>query len=146
MVFPPLETKVPQLYWNACGAYYAYVFAGFAQQGIDVVLRKSQLYGYPGQFATVSMLYPETGLPTARYRVLDLLVSNFKTGDKLARTTLASPDLAGQAFVTARGRKLLLINKRNRQSRLLLKDAPNQLEMDVVDAQTGGQPPRRVII
>ncbi len=142
---PPLMKDVPPLYWNACGAYYAYVFAGFAQQGIDVVVRKSQLYGYPGQFATVSMLYPETGRPNARYQVLDLLVRNFRSGDKLARTTLMSPDVAAQAFVTEGGKRLLLVNKRNRRVSVSLKDVVGQVEMEVVDPESAGHSPRRTL-
>jgi hypothetical protein len=46
---------IPNLYWNAAGAVYAYVFCGLANQGIDVI-GESQLVGYPSQFPKVSMI------------------------------------------------------------------------------------------
>jgi hypothetical protein len=119
------------------------MYTGLARQGIDVV-KASQLLGYNGQFASVSLLYPDTGLPNARYRVLELIVKNFRPGDKLVQTDMGwSTDVSAQAFITRAGKKLLLVNKRNRQINLQVKSVGKVSSVDVVDEQTAGQSPRR---
>src|SRR5207302_10391385 len=82
-----------------------------AKMGIDV-MGESQLVGYPTQFPSVSMLNYNTGAPNARFWVLKLLKDNFGPGDRLVETSEHNKDVAAQAFVTARGKKLLVINKR----------------------------------
>jgi hypothetical protein len=141
---PPAKWKPPEIYWNACGAYYAYVYMGLSRLGIDVV-KASQLLGYNGQFTGVSLLDPDTGLPNARYRVLELIVDSFRPGDKLVQTEISgwSGNLSGQAFITSAGKRLLLVNKRNRPIRILIKAAGNVSGMDVVDVRSAGNRPRR---
>ena len=106
--------RIPPLYWNASGALYAYLFTELSKQGIDI-LGESQLNGYPSQFRSVTMIDWENGKPNARFWVLKIIKDNFHPGDRLVETTLPqwSP-VEGQAFATAEGHKLLLINKRNR--------------------------------
>ncbi len=100
-------------YWNLCGAVFAYLYAGLAEQGIDV-LGASQLLGYPTQFPSVTLLDWRTGKPNARYRVLQLLHENFGPGDIIIKTSLHSSDVYTAAYITPNGsRELLLINKRN---------------------------------
>lgn len=100
-------------YWNLCGAIFAYLYAGLAEQGIDV-LGASQLLGYPSQFPSVSLLDWHTGHPNARYEVLQLLQQNFGPGDSVIKTSFRSSDVYAAAYITSRGtRKLLLVNKRN---------------------------------
>lgn len=108
---PKHVTKpVPATYWNLAGAMYAYLYIELAKLQIDIV-GESQLVGYPTQFPSVSMMNWTNSKPNARYWVLKLLKDNFGPGDKLVETNLNTSDLAAQAFVTTRGKKLLLINK-----------------------------------
>jgi hypothetical protein len=105
---------IPQRYWNAAGSLYAYLYAELAQQGIEVV-GESQLVGYPSQFPSVSMMDWKDGKPNARHWVLKMIKDNFHPGDTLVNTKVqSSQDIAAQAFLTPAGKKLLLINKRNR--------------------------------
>ncbi len=112
----PGVRDIPASYWNLSGALYAYLYAELARQGIDIVAQ-SQLLGFPGQFPSVTMLEWKTGEPNARYRVLKLLLDNFAPGDKLVTTELSRNSFVhAQGFVTQSGeRKLLLVNKRDRQ-------------------------------
>lgn len=71
------DHEIGPLYWNAAGAFYAYVFANLTHQGIDV-LGESQLTGFPNlpslnlapQFPSVSLLNWTTGVGNPRYWVL----------------------------------------------------------------------------
>lgn len=106
--FKPIDNA----YWNLSGATYAYVFARLAAMGIDIA-GESQLVGYPTQFPSVSMVDWNTGAPNARFRVLELLKSNFGPGDKLVATSGVPRYVHAQGFVTRDGKhKLLLVNKR----------------------------------
>jgi hypothetical protein len=110
----PMGAKegIPDIYWNASGALYAYVYMEAMKLGIDVV-GESQLVGYRTQFPSVSMIDCSTGRPNARYQVLKLIHDHFGPGDKLAETRLPGRQVEAQAFVTAKGRRVLLLNKRN---------------------------------
>jgi hypothetical protein len=103
---------IPNAYWNYSGCVFAYIFANLALQGIDVV-GESQLVGYPGQFPSVSMVDWNTGLPNARYRVLQLLLQEIRPGCALLPLVSgAVPDVFFGLGVRSGGRrKLLLINK-----------------------------------
>lgn len=111
----------PRSYWNLAGAMYADLYAQCARMGIDVI-GESQLVGYKSQFPSVSMINYKTSEPNARYWTLKLLLENFGPGDKLATTATPNGLTSAQAFKTARGRKLLVINKRNREQQLSLPD------------------------
>jgi hypothetical protein len=91
---------------------YAYLYLDLSKLGIEYV-GESQLVGYPTQFPSVSMVNWETGKPNARFRVLELLKNNFGPGDKLVATHAAGSGVAAQAYATAAGHRLLLINKCN---------------------------------
>ncbi len=135
-VFKPL----PQSYWNLSGAVYAYVYAGLAQQGVDVA-GESQMVGYPTQFPSVSLVDWDSGRPNARYWVLKLLHDNFGPGDKLVSTASSTPYVFAQAFITRNGKhKLLLINKRDRSINLTIPGT-NGGEIAYVDETTASQPP-----
>lgn len=132
----------PAAYWNAAAAMYADLYAQCARLGIDVI-GESQLVGYKSQFPSVSMINYKTSQPNARYWVLELLLENFGPGDKLAATTV--PDHAtysAQAFDTARGRKLLLINKRNRQQPVSLPETAAAGNTTNVAPSTGDAKPQ----
>jgi len=132
---------IPDSYWNLSGALYAYVFGNLNELGIDVA-GESQLVGYPSQFPSVSMVDWNTGAPNARYRVLELLKSNFQPGDKLVKTSSASPYVYALGAVAANGgRKLLLVNKRDRDIELTLPGPAS--EVLYVDETTKGGTPKR---
>ncbi len=134
---------IPARYWNAAGALYGYLFIELAKQGIDVI-GESQLVGYPSQFPSVSMIDWTNGKPNARYWVLKLIRDNFHPGDRLAPTHLGrgASGLAAQAFVTPHGKKLLLVNKRNREQEIALPGAPGGAALSTVDEASGEQPAR----
>lgn len=131
---------IPAAYWNLSGALYAYVYMKTARLGIDVV-GESQLVGYPSQFPSVSMVDWTTGQPNARLRVLELLHSNFSPGDRMVSTKIAGSAVAAQAFSTPAGKKLLLVNKRNRDVAIALPDAFHNATATVVDTTTGASVP-----
>lgn len=103
---------IPDAYWNYSGAIYAYVFGNLALKGIDVI-GESQLVGYPTQYPSVSMVDWTTGLPNARYRVLQLLLEEVPAGCRLipppVGTTPDSYYLLG--LIERRTRKVLVVNK-----------------------------------
>jgi hypothetical protein len=114
--------------------------------GIDVA-GESQLVGYPTQFPSVSMVDWNNGKPNARLWVLKLLHSNFGPGDKIVEIALTSPFapehpyVTGLAVVTQAGkRKMLLVNKRDRNLDLFIEGAAGS-RFDYVDVTTGFQPP-----
>jgi hypothetical protein len=128
---------IPKAYWNAAGSLYAYLYINLAREGIEVV-GESQLVGYPSQFPSVSMMDWESNKPNARYWVLKLIKDNFGPGDKLVETSVKpSPEIEAQAFATASGRKLLLLNKRNRAIDVILPGKPAALQLATVDEATG---------
>ena len=90
----PLDADLPDIYWNAAGAMYAYLFARLAPLGV-AVLGQSQLAGSPKipewgiplpQFPSVSLLDWRTGFGNARYWVLKLLIEEFAPGDTFVET------------------------------------------------------------
>ncbi|HEV2493253.1 MAG TPA: glycosyl hydrolase family 39 [Terriglobia bacterium] len=131
---------IPNSYWTLCGALYAYLYAELAKRGVEVA-GESQLVGYPTQYPTVSMVDWNTGQPNARYWVLKLLHDNFGPGDKLVETRLDTPYIYAQAFVTRQGqRKLLLVNKRDRDFEVAIPDSQGA-EITYVNQSTNFQPP-----
>jgi hypothetical protein len=135
-VFKPIAPA----YWNLSAAIYAYVFAGLARQGIDVAT-ESLVPGYPGQFPSIAILDWDNGAPNARYRVLKLIIDNFKPGDKIVEAQASGGNVMVQAFTSPNGeRKLLLVNKRDVEYRLTLAGAKGG-KLDVVDQTTGSNVP-----
>ncbi len=137
---------IPPAYWNASGALYAYIFMEAANFGIDVV-GESQLVGYPSQFPSVSLVDWKTGSPNARLRVLELLHQNFLPGYEMVSTkSMASKNnsksaVAAQAFLTPTSKKLLLINKRNREITVSIPEDFSSGRVTAVDVSTGAQAP-----
>jgi hypothetical protein len=89
------------------------------------------------------MMNWENNKPNARFWVLKLLKDSFHPGDKLVETSINSKDLAAQAYLTPAGRKLLVVNKRNRAIEISLPDADKASAL-TVDATTGEGPARGV--
>jgi hypothetical protein len=135
-VFKPIALS----YWNLSAAVYAYVFAGLARQGIDVAT-ESLIPGYPGQFPSIAILDWDSGQPNARYRVLKLIIDNFRPGDRIVDTQNSSGEVLTQGFVSSSGeRKLLVVNKRDRKFTLALPGLAGG-KLEVVDQSTGSNPP-----
>jgi hypothetical protein len=131
--------NIPDAYWNLSGAMYAYIYLELTKIGIDVA-GESQLVGYPTQFPDVSMMNWKNSKPNARYWVLKLLKDNFGPGDKLQTTAIPSPDVTGQAFITSKGKKLLLINRRDKEVQLDLPADAKNARVNYVDVTTGENP------
>lgn len=130
-------------YWNLSGAVYAYIYLGLSELGIDVA-GESQLVGYPTQFPDVTMIDWKNGKPNARYWVLKLLKDNLGPGDKLADSDTNNDDVSVEAFVTDKGRKIVLINKRNREVEIQLPKDAKGASMIYVDQTTGENPPKEI--
>jgi hypothetical protein len=84
------------------------------------------------------------GKPNARYWVLKLIKDNFHPGDQLVETKLGpdTSDVSAQALVTPSGRKLLLVNKRNREVDVTLPNGTAKVDLATVDEATGDGPAR----
>jgi hypothetical protein len=134
-----MET-IPAQYWNLSGALYARVFLDLTKYGIDVA-GESQLVGYPTQYPDVSMMNWVNGKPNSRYWVLRLLHDNFGPGDQLLQTNGSTGQLTAQAYNTGRGRRLLLINQRNRPVTITLPAEFAGSTYAVVDEKSGENPP-----
>jgi hypothetical protein len=143
--FAPKEVSIPGAYWNLSGATYAYIFLALTNLGIDII-GESQLVGYPSQFPSVSMMNWKNGKPNSRYWVLKLIKDNFAAGDALINTKIvgtgpANTDLTVQAFNTKKGKKVLIINKRNKMVKLTLPTGFKGGKLNVVDVTTGDNEP-----
>ncbi len=137
---PDSMTRLPSAeYWSLCGAVFAYLYAGLAEQGIDL-LGASQLLGYPTQFPSVTLLDWKTGEPNPRYRVLQLLHQNLAPGDHPARTALKSTEVYAAAYLSSDGsRKMLLVNKRDHAITVSVPGCIGAEELHV-DLTTGNLP------
>jgi hypothetical protein len=130
-----MGTSIPDAYWNLAGAMYAYIYLEVTKMGVDVA-GESQLVGYPTQFPDVSMMNWKNGDPNARYWVLKLLKDNFTPGNKLVSTNSNSSDVSSQAFITNEGKKLLLINRRDKEIKIELPKEANNAGLYAVDMST----------
>jgi hypothetical protein len=81
----------------------------------------------------------KTGAPNARFHVLKLIHDHFTPGDRLVETQGVPGDIVAQAFVTPKGRALLVANKRNAAKTVQLKEEWKDAEVSVVDSSA---PPR----
>jgi hypothetical protein len=127
-------------YWSLSAATYAYVFVGLARLGIDAA-GEAAIPSAPGMWPSIAMLDWDTAQPNARYWVLKLILDNLRPGDTLVETSSDSGYVATQAFVSPRGeRKLLLINKREREFEVELPPARGA-KLELIDLATGSNPP-----
>jgi hypothetical protein len=132
-------------YFSLSGAVYAYMFLELTKLGIDVA-GESQLVGFPTMFPDVSMTNWESGHPNARYWVLKLIKDNLGPGDKLVETFQTNGGFVSQAYITAGGKKLLLINQRNREIRVKLPEGMKGAIADASDVSTNENPPSREVL
>jgi hypothetical protein len=85
-----------------------------------------------------------TNKPNARFWALKLLKDSFHPGDRMIDTSLNSAlalDVEGQGYITSSGRKLLLINKRNRAIEIALPMGGDAAIL-TVDTQSAEGPAR----
>ena len=142
----PADSKpLPAAYWNAAGALYGYLFIELAKQGVDVI-GESQLVGYPTQYPSVSMIDYNNGKPNARYWVLKLIKDNFHPGDKMVAEKEGKEgdpsDVTVQGFITPQGRKVLLVNRTNKEKTVALSAELQNASSFTVDEATGDEAPR----
>ena len=126
------------------------MFAALSAIGIDLI-GESQLVGYPTQFPSVSMMNWTTGKPNARYWVLKLIKDNFLPGDTLTNVYVAGNGSAGsdisvQGFETKQGKKILLINKRNKSVKVVVPSSLKGGKISVVDVSTADNQPAQLTI
>jgi hypothetical protein len=156
---PASAKPIPSLFWNLSGAIYAYLFVELAKKEIDVATL-SGIYDtfnhVPTNLRSINVINPQTGAMHAPFHVLELIKNNFGPGDKLVSTVdpansvedwiseLSSSNVVMQAFVTARGRKLLAINKRLQEADIDLAEAGVIDKVKLVDETSGDGPPRAV--
>lgn len=139
-----ITKPIPDSYWNLCAATYTYVFGNLAMLGIDAA-GESQLVGYPTQYPSVTMVDWKTGAPNARFRVLELLKDTFGRGEKIVRSKNHSSDVYALAFLThGGGRKLLLVNKRDREIEFVLPEKAARIQP--IDQKTRENPPKTQLV
>jgi hypothetical protein len=131
-------TSIPDDYWNLSGGMVAYIYIELAKMGIDVA-GESQLVGFPTEYPSVTMINWKNGQPNAKFLMLKLLKDNFGPGDKMVGTVSNSKDIAAQAFICAKNKKLLLINKRNKQIQIELPLEAKGAKIQSVDISTGNR-------
>jgi hypothetical protein len=130
----------PAVCWNLSGALFAYLYAGLAVRGIDVVNESGVPCG-PDTWPSIAMHNWDTGQPNARFWVLKLIHDNFGPGDKIVDAENPSGAVLMQAYVTRSGeRKVLIVNKRDHQIRMSLPGASGG-KLEVVDQTTASNPP-----
>lgn len=132
----------PAGYWNLAGSLYAYLYIELSRMQIDA-LGESQLIGYPTQYPSVSMMDWQNNKPNARFWVLKLIKDNFHPGDALVQTSVNSGDLDAQAYATASGHKLLLVNKHNKAVDVTIEN-PDKATALTVDLACGDNPARSI--
>ena len=105
---------------------------------------ESQLVGYHTQYPSVTMIDNANARPNARFRVLELLKENFGLGDQLVHAESGTGDVAVQAFATTHGRRLLLVNKRDRAQQVTLPADAQHGRVTMVAPSTGDDPPKEM--
>ncbi|SEB50379.1 GH39 family glycosyl hydrolase [Terriglobus roseus] len=130
----------PPLYWNLASAMYAYLYEEAAKFGVDVI-GESQLVGYPTQYPSVSMMNYNTSEPNARFWTMKLLKDNLGPGDRLVSTSGGNHAVAIQAFDTTKGRKILVINKRQIAATVNLPAGSSVQSVAYIAPSTGDKPP-----
>ncbi len=154
---PEAAARIPNVYWNASAAMFAFLFPQFVRFGIDVV-HESELIDYPGQYPGTTMVHWETGKPNARYWVLKMIRENFAPGDKLVSTTVSIAEakvrdsstrrdyVSAQSFVSSTGvRKVLVVNKRDRPFDIAVPAGAGG-QVEYVDQKTANDAPGKTAL
>jgi hypothetical protein len=94
------------------------------------------------------MMNWKNGKPNSRYWILKLLKDNFGPGDRLVSTSWHADangqepaSVTTQAIITKKGRRILLINKLNRDASVELPVEAKGALAASVDVSTGDNPP-----
>ena len=132
----------PDGYFALAAALYAHLYIELAREGIDVV-GESQLIGYPTQYPSVTMIDHTNSKPNARFWVLKLLHDNFGPSDKLYTPSGMGDDIAAEGFDTARGRKMLVVNRRNFAVDAMLPAELADSDISYVATSTGDDAPAK---
>ncbi len=149
--------QIPNAYWNASGAMFAFIYPQLARLGIDV-MHGSELIDYPGQYPGTTMVHWRTGIPNARYWVLKLIRDNFEPGDKLVESGVSFEDpkianspptpqyVFGQSFIAKNGKKkILVVNKRDRPFDVIIANSDGA-GIEYVDQVTASKPPAKATV
>jgi hypothetical protein len=142
---PGIGPTPPPIWWNTSAAIYAYMYLQLSRMQIPI-LGEAQLIGFPSQYPTLTLIDWVTNQPNARFWTLKLLKDSFKPGDRMVQTdseASITADVESQGYVTASGRKLLIINKRNRSIDIALPDAASASAL-TVDSQSAEFPARSI--
>ncbi|WP_378729494.1 hypothetical protein [Nocardia brasiliensis] len=137
------EPDIPDTYWALSASVQSYLWAKLVELGIDLV-GIAEFMDYPGMIPGVSLIDWETGAPNTRYHALALLLRHFGKGDALATSSTGAfgfpdPRIHAQAFVTATGRrKLLLINKTAEPVAVAVPDLGGRTELEQLGVGTVG--------
>jgi hypothetical protein len=139
------QDNIPPMYWNISASVYAYMFIELSKMGIDVI-GESQLVGYPSQFPDVSMMDWTNGKPNARYWALKLIKDNFAPGDIMVQTNVGSiwvaeEDYTAQGYITKRGKKILLLNKKDKTFNIKMPPEFKGGKLYTVDMASGENEP-----
>jgi hypothetical protein len=161
-IFPDAQTPekadlIPNSYWNASGAMFAFLYPQLARLGIDVV-HESELIDYPGQYPGTTLVHWKTGQPNARYWILKMIRENFAPGDKLVESQAAFEDpeirnspptpqyVYAQSFVSQeQKKKILVVNKRDRPFEVIVPKADGA-QIEYVDQSTASNPPTKITL
>jgi len=131
------DPPIPDAYWNLSACLYSYVYIETVKLGIDVI-GESQLVGFPSQFPSVTMLDWNSGKPNARFTVLRLIRDHFSAGDTLIDTRFpGNREIDAQAFARGGVRKMLIVNKRDRQIQVELPIEFASGEVTAISASSG---------
>ena len=131
------DPPIPDAYWNLSAGLYTYVYMEALKLGIDVI-GESQLVGFPSQFPSVTMLDWTNGKPNARFTVLRLIHDHFSSGDTLLSTRFpGNTEIDAQAFARGDVRKMLIVNKRDRQIQVELPAEFASAEVTSISASGG---------
>ena len=144
----PPPANAPR-YWVASAGYWAYMFARASNESATVAqVGASQLMDAPGQEPSVTLLDWSTGLGTARFWVIKLVLDSVALDDGIFATDVecagADADaLFAMAFATPdqNVKHVLLINKRNAWATVTLGGGQCGA-VRVIDEETGLNPAR----
>ena len=143
-------------YWVAAASYFAYIFARVSNESSTVVqVGASQFMDAPGQEPSVTLLDWSSGLGTARFWVVRLLLESIQFNDVFLPTSVnivtpgADADALfaiGIATPDMLVKKIMLINKRNAWANVTVEcggsSACNCLSLKTIDEFTRLSPAR----
>lgn len=139
---------IEPIYYNLSAAVYAYLFIELSKMQIDVI-GESQLVGFPTQFPDVTMINYLNNKPNPRYWVLKMILDNIKSGSSLTQTSVDANDgnfISAQSFVVNGQKKVLLLNKSDKDISVKLPADLTGANVITVDGTTGDDEPQKSTI